>query len=87
MAQPLCAANATFRSELFDLDDRAKGLLGHSIVDVLYDPAPAPSEPFDRTSFTHPAVLGSRSPSRALASAGVAVENAALQAILPIDDA
>jgi len=57
MARPLFAENAVFREALRDLDDIARGLVGQSIVDAIYDPRRSGTEPFDRTLLTHPAVF------------------------------
>jgi len=57
MAQQLFATNAVFREELRNLDDIATGLLGHSIIEMIYRTVHAVGAPFERTLFTHPAVF------------------------------
>lgn len=73
MARHLFTANAVFRDALRDLDDVASGLIGHSIVEVLYGAAAHPfGEAFDRTLFSHPAVFMIEvALARAFASQGV----------------
>ena len=57
MGRALYDEDATFREWMTRLDELARRLSGHSVIDVLYSDAHAKGDRFDRTLLTHPAIF------------------------------
>jgi acyl transferase domain-containing protein len=57
MGRELFETNVSFRRWMMRLDETARLLSGHSVVDAIYSPVHGKGDPFDRTLLTHPAIV------------------------------